>query len=861
MNTSGTSRFWVIAAIIAGATVNLAAGQPAPDWSYTDDFQTSKINTDSYFHSIIWPKGAYPPSEPYLYYKDGQIGFGDYNGQPAVLAYRFPFPQGQSKTISVSFHVDVHFLYAYSGSLQYSTSPDGVIWSGRKNLAEGANIIDNIESARGICYIIFSGFGGTIDNLQVNLYYYSTTYSVPSPLYRTIQAAINKASDGDVIEVAQGTYRGTGNTDIDFQGKAITIYSKMGPDQTIIDCENSHRGFYFHNAEDLNSVLRGFTIKNGKTQGTGNSIGAGIYCKSGSPTIINCKIQQCSANTGAGIGIEGASPTIEDCSITQCYADISGAGIAIISDSNAVIVNSTIQNNFSKSNSKGAGVYCDQSKALLSNCEIRSNGPLENNDIITGGGVYASGAYTDIELQKCLIADNVAQTGAGIYTDSITVPYVLDPYFGYVAVACIVHLTNCTIANNKLVPLQTDQGGGVHSINCDTTIKNTIVWGNDGMNIFFDNSDYIYQIFFNISYSDVQGGSYNNEQGNINEDPCFASPLSGDYHLKSYYGRYNPSSGSWVTLVDPNSPCIDTGVFIDDLQYPQEQLGPEPYPNGNKINMGAYGGTTQASKGYSPRIIHVAAAATTGSNSHHGTSKEDAYAKIQDAVDNAKNGDYVLIWPGTYSEEVTLTGKRVTIQSADDAARISAPTSGYPAFSFNYAEASACVLRNLLFTNTSRNSVAIACWSASPTLTNLTITNYNAGVLLYGGSSPTIKNCIFWQNLQDIEQDDIPGYNYMNTVWWSRFSSLPRGDIDMQRGNISDSNPWYNAVPGDYHLQSKFGRYSPSTDTFITTDQYNSPCIDKGDPTMGSVSEPRPNGYRINMGAYGGTPYASKSSY
>jgi hypothetical protein len=39
----------------------------------------------------------------------------------------------------------------------------------------------------------------------------------------------------------------------------------------------------------------------------------------------------------------------------------------------------------------------------------------------------------------------------------------------------------------------------------------------------------------------------------------------------------------------------------------------------------------------------------------------------------------------------------------------------------------------------------------------------------------------------------------------------------------------------------------------------HSPCIDAGDPAFDYHLEPEPNGQRINMGAYGGTPYAEKS--
>ena len=66
--------------------------------------------------------------------------------------------------------------------------------------------------------------------------------------------------------------------------------------------------------------------------------------------------------------------------------------------------------------------------------------------------------------------------------------------------------------------------------------------------------------------------------------------VEGDYHLKSQAGRWDPVSQSW--MVDQvTSPCIDTGD-------PNNPIGYEPFPNGGIINMGAYGGTTEASKSY-----------------------------------------------------------------------------------------------------------------------------------------------------------------------------------------------------------------------------------------------------------------------
>ena len=102
--------------------------------------------------------------------------------------------------------------------------------------------------------------------VQVNLTI-SDVLLVPTEEYPTIQAAIDAAVNGGTVIVADGTYTGAGNRDIDFKGLAITVRSENGPENCIIDCEasssNMHRGFDFQSGEGQASILDGFTIING----------------------------------------------------------------------------------------------------------------------------------------------------------------------------------------------------------------------------------------------------------------------------------------------------------------------------------------------------------------------------------------------------------------------------------------------------------------------------------------------------------------------------------------------------------------------------------------------------------------------
>lgn len=159
----------------------------------------------------------------------------------------------------------------------------------------------------------------------------------------TIQAGIDAAFDGDTVLVADGTYTGEGNRDLDFDGKAIVVMSEEGPEETTIDCQGSlvhpHRGFYFHSGESLNSVVLGLTIRNGCSYAVSwDRYGGAIYCSGASPTIANCLIVENTANLGGGISCAHSSPRIAGCTFSGNHADL-GGGIECRGTSSTVVVN------------------------------------------------------------------------------------------------------------------------------------------------------------------------------------------------------------------------------------------------------------------------------------------------------------------------------------------------------------------------------------------------------------------------------------------------------------------------------------------------------------------------------------------
>ena len=835
-----------------------AAGSVRADWTYeyADDFATGKAALDGYRHSAFWSKERAPLPEPYLYYieidRNRGLAFADYKGQNAELGYRFPLTSTPAvRTVKGVFALDVSFpsnpeiSQAVPGRLECRTSPDGMGWSTAQVLGAGRHEIP-ITSAGGVCYILFSGTRVVIDNIDVSLNSTPVTIRVPQS-FATIQAAIDAAGDGDVIEVAKGVYSGPGNRDIDFRGKAVTVRGAAGAKDTIIDCggsaakaEGGHRGFYLHLSEGADSVLSDLTIRGGRVFGSqippdpprwtasaAHPVGGGIYCEFSSPTIANCIIQDCGAELGGGIGGVAAQPMIEDCVIEECItgglgtaaSGGRGGAIGLIGNSNATITNCIIRGNSGYYGSYGAGLYFQQSTGTVVGCTISDNTAFS----VRGGGAYCGGATTDVTFRNCILSKNRADAGAGICAE-----WVLDASLSPAirSKRCRLSVVNCTIARNELSGPTLPGAAAVQSSGAEVVVTSSILWANKGKALVITDSP----LRDAVTYCDIEGGY--SGPGNINADPLFASLDPEDYHLKSKYGRYDPGFERWVSDT-VHSPCIDTGD-------PSASVGEEPPPNGNRINMGVYGGTKQASHGPEHFTYHVDG--SSGRDWNTGLSHEQAFVTVQHAIDAARDGDTVLVWPGTYREQLRFMRKAITVQSAADAAVLTSPDY---AVSFYSAESSRSVLANFVISGCS--GAGVFCSSASPTLRNLTIVGNGRGIEAYDGSDPNITNCILWGNSgQDLNQCK------------ARYSNIQDNVADTKVGNMQRDPMFADPQRGDYHLKSRAGRYVPLLDTWVT-DSVTSPCIDAGNPKDDYRGERMPNGGRIDMGAHGGTPFASCS--
>ena len=161
----------------------------------------------------------------------------------------------------------------------------------------------------------------------------SSVCSAPDGPKRTIQAGIDGSVSGDTVIVADGTYMGVGNKNLDYSGRLIILRSENGPVACIIDCENDGRGFWFHSGETANAVLAGFTVQNGNIVG---AAGGAILCESASPSILNCVLAGNTAGNGGGMYNNISSPTLVDCTFSGNSAGGAGGGMSNIHSSPTV---------------------------------------------------------------------------------------------------------------------------------------------------------------------------------------------------------------------------------------------------------------------------------------------------------------------------------------------------------------------------------------------------------------------------------------------------------------------------------------------------------------------------------------------
>ena len=400
--------------------------------------------------------------------------------------------------------------------------------------------------------------------------------------FQSIQKAIASSSDGDEIWMAQGIYDAPVNFYISI-AKAVGIYGGFSGTETQRDQRDWQNNVTTVEGQGLaihcfwvtaDAIIDGLSITGGNADSIQVS-GGGIYNSAASCTIANCTIYGNSAfSLGGGIYNNGTA-----CAVTNC----------IFRDNTA---------------DKGGGMYNDAS-CVVSRCTFY------NNQANHGGGFYNSSASCTVG--HSLFYGNIADKGGGIYNNT-----------------CVSAIINCTFCGNGAY----DMGGGIYHEDFPyPRITNCILWADTAPSSPEVHPGHL----FPVRYCNVQGGY--NGTGNMSASPRFADPGSRDFHLRSgspcidagdpvkmlasdylggssldLDGTSGISAGDTIWITDgvhresdgvvgiQGATVVLAAGFVNSYMVADgsyvythtSNFSGESEPNGSRINIGAYGGTPEA---------------------------------------------------------------------------------------------------------------------------------------------------------------------------------------------------------------------------------------------------------------------------
>jgi predicted outer membrane repeat protein len=543
--------------------------------------------------------------------------------------------------------------------------------------------------------------------------------------FETISHAVSQAQNGDLIEVAEGTY----SERIDFGGKSIVLTSTDPEDpgtvgNTVIYLSGSYVPMdgivNFDSGEGLDSVLTGFTIKGDARGAQGAYTKNGVYCENSSPTISNCVITKTTLATYC----KAAAPVIKNCTI---YNNWQGAWYDKYQEVESA---ATIKNSLIYDNDWGVEVNNSPSVKVIGNTiegnfneGVWSNvtpGPTVTNCIIWDNDIDG----TD-ELLNCSPAKVSYSCIMGGYTGGTE---ILDLPPDFVNIYDFWDMTSADGTDTTIIV----ENGSLYQIDDvieynDDGIVRTVT-GISTNTITFDNS---------LASDSVEGARINNWGPS-------ATDLLEDYHLQS------------------SSPCIGAGdnsavqagdTDIDDgprLQQERVDIGADETPYNAQLFVKVGGGSD-------------------------GRTWETAMGSIQDAIDEASDGDIIDVNVGTYYEGINFKGKAITLRSTAplnwSVVETTVIDGNYSetVVTFNSTETSASVLDGFTITNgDSTYGAGINVYNSSPTIRNCIIRENYAeqhGAGMYNNyGNPTLSRCIFRDNESDSDGAGIQNNNGNVTV-------------------------------------------------------------------------------------------------
>jgi hypothetical protein len=419
--------------------------------------------------------------------------------------------------------------------------------------------------------------------------------------YDNVQAAVDAASEGDIIKVAEGTYTGVNSreevTQTVYLSKSLTIqggytisnWSTSDPEAHITTLDAQGQGRVFYITQSDNIVIDGLYITggdaNGQLGGMGDA-GGGLECWSASGLTLtdNHIFGNTASGTGGGIYTGFCSGDIIGNNFNDNSTSGGGGGVALHA-SGGGLVNVTDNTFEFNSANQGGGLWVDNSSARL------TKNTFIHNTAVLGGGLflYLGGPIGTVSLlNENMIVSNTADRGGALLitndeggggvtlTNTIIAnnQAIIEGAGVYITTAPSVHLLHTTLAYNiggdgcgvcigelSLFPWQVpgpstvvmtntilaNQSIGLGVTGSSTVTIDSILWHSDPIT---------------VSQSLTATVVVQNQHTG---DPTFLHPDNGDYHIGETSAARDAGVQSGVTIdIDgeprPMGPAWDLGA-------------------------------------------------------------------------------------------------------------------------------------------------------------------------------------------------------------------------------------------------------------------------------------------------------------
>ena len=325
---------------------------------------------------------------------------------------------------------------------------------------------------------------------------------------KTIKNATNTVNAGGKVIIADGTYSGTGNSNMAIS-KSMTIEgsSQSG---TILSGSDSMRIFNVNSGCTV--TVRDLTITNGKS-----SFGGGIL-NDGYLTVTNCKFTNC-----------------------KTFYAYMGGGSAISSsdDSTLNVQNSVFTGNDASVSSTAGGTIYTNGTISVKSCDFRDNLAYSGAVVFSYGG--------NIDMDGCRFVSNTARNGGGVLT-----------LYG---ATNVVNVHNSAFINNKATTVSSSK-------NIDNRLQNSLVtndnwWGSnngpDGIAGPYTGNSWIYmKTSVNTSTTKYMGQI--DVQADFNNIYYSATNTTTAKYVGSILDGFYTDFSSDIGILSPDSSVISGGI-------------------------------------------------------------------------------------------------------------------------------------------------------------------------------------------------------------------------------------------------------------------------------------------------------------